>query len=176
MPDLIRHPVFFWVPAFAGMTIFDMCYCRINNSMEPSIDIAIKEIHIIKWLLIGLVIIFSIILTEIVFVVFQTIRLAKKQGVILKNFSDQARDLLDKGRTDEVIKLSKERIASHPQDKYAYWYLAMAYQDQKDYVKAIEALNKLIQIAPVWQEEYIDPNIRAIKQILKNTKPEIVQK
>jgi len=22
MPDLIRHPAFFWIPAFAGMTIF----------------------------------------------------------------------------------------------------------------------------------------------------------
>jgi hypothetical protein len=31
MPDLIRHPVFAWIPAFAGMTIGVVFNCRSNN-------------------------------------------------------------------------------------------------------------------------------------------------
>jgi hypothetical protein len=31
MPDLIRHPVFSWIPAFAGMTTIGMFYCRISE-------------------------------------------------------------------------------------------------------------------------------------------------
>jgi cytochrome c-type biogenesis protein CcmH/NrfG len=116
--------------------------------MEPSLTMAIKEIYIIKWLLIALVIIFFVILTGVLFIVFQSIRMAKKQEIIFRNYSDRARDLLDKGKIEEVIRLSTERIASHPQDKYAYWYLAMAYQNQKEYVKAIEALHRLVRIAP----------------------------
>jgi len=33
MPDLIRHPVPAWIPAFAGMTFFGMFNCRSNNLM-----------------------------------------------------------------------------------------------------------------------------------------------
>ena len=31
MPDLIRHPVFLWIPAFAGMTIFGVFSWQSNN-------------------------------------------------------------------------------------------------------------------------------------------------
>jgi len=34
MPDLIRHPVFFWIPAFAGMTIVGMFNCHINKILK----------------------------------------------------------------------------------------------------------------------------------------------
>jgi hypothetical protein len=31
MPDLIRHPEFDWIPAYAGMTNIRVFYCRVNN-------------------------------------------------------------------------------------------------------------------------------------------------
>jgi hypothetical protein len=31
MPDLIRHPVSAWIPAFAGMTTLVVFNCRVNN-------------------------------------------------------------------------------------------------------------------------------------------------
>jgi hypothetical protein len=31
MPDLIRHPVFFWIPAFAGRTTFCVFSCQSNK-------------------------------------------------------------------------------------------------------------------------------------------------
>ena len=31
MPDLIRHPVTHWIPAFAGMTIIGMFGCMSNS-------------------------------------------------------------------------------------------------------------------------------------------------
>jgi len=34
MPDLIRHPAFFWIPAFAGMTIVGMFNCHINKILK----------------------------------------------------------------------------------------------------------------------------------------------
>jgi hypothetical protein len=32
MPDLIRHPAPAWIPAFAGMTNFNVFNCRINKT------------------------------------------------------------------------------------------------------------------------------------------------
>ena len=31
MPDLIRHPVAVWIPAFAGMTTVCIFNCRVNS-------------------------------------------------------------------------------------------------------------------------------------------------
>jgi len=35
MPDLIRHPVPTWIPAFAGMTILRYLIGRSNNKKSP---------------------------------------------------------------------------------------------------------------------------------------------
>jgi hypothetical protein len=31
MPDLIRHPGLYWIPAFAGMTNIKVFCCRVNK-------------------------------------------------------------------------------------------------------------------------------------------------
>jgi len=31
MPGLIRHPVFSWIPAFAGMTVYAIQYVSVYN-------------------------------------------------------------------------------------------------------------------------------------------------
>jgi tetratricopeptide (TPR) repeat protein len=73
-----------------------------------------------------------------------------------------------------VIGRSKKRIESHPKDKYAYWFLAMAYQDKKEYPKALKTLSILKDIAPGWKGQYIEPHIDEIREILRETKPELI--
>ena len=91
-----------------------------------------------------------------------------------KDFYHEAKDLLDKGMADEVIKRANERIASFPKDKYAHWYLAQAYHDKMQYTKALEVFTNLEAIAPAWREKYIKPHLNEIKTQLRNTKPEVV--
>jgi hypothetical protein len=34
MPDLIRHPALFWIPAFAGMTVLAFMFARVIKQSE----------------------------------------------------------------------------------------------------------------------------------------------
>jgi hypothetical protein len=38
IPGLTRNPVFFWIPAFAGMTSFADINVAVHNSMNPCDD------------------------------------------------------------------------------------------------------------------------------------------
>lgn len=133
----------------------------------------LSEIQIIKWLLIALVTIFGLIALGIVYIIYKTRNFAEKAS-ISHSFSDEVKDLLEKGMTDEVIKRTQLRIESYPKDKYAHWYLALAYQDNKEYTKALEAFTALKKIAPTWNDKYIEPYVEDIKEILKTTKPELL--
>jgi tetratricopeptide (TPR) repeat protein len=91
------------------------------------------------------------------------------------DFTDDAKDLLDKGLTDEAIEWAQKRIEKFPKDKHAHWYLAQAYYEKKKYSRALEILKKLEKIAPSWKEKYIDPCLYDIKEELRSTKPEVVE-
>jgi tetratricopeptide (TPR) repeat protein len=141
--------------------------------VEDSINLILGEIQTIKILLITMIGLFSIIVLGIIYVILQTHRFSKKE-FFKKDFYSKAKDLLDKGLTDEVIELSETRIQTHPKDKYAHWYLALAYLDKKEYSKSLKTFSYLLELAPAWREEYIEPHIDEIKHMLENTKPEIV--
>ena len=82
----------------------------------------LKEIQIVKWLLIGLISIFGLIFLTVVYAIYKTEKHFKQNQYV--DFSSIAKDLLDKGLPDEVIQKAKSRIATHPKDKWAHWYLA----------------------------------------------------
>ncbi len=133
----------------------------------------LNEILIIKWLLIALVSIFILIFSGFLYVIYKTSMIAKDNNTF-NNFSTDAKDLLEKGLPDKVIEKAKKLIEKYPKHKWAYWYLAEAYQDKEEYTKALEVFTALKKIAPNWEKKYIEPNISEIKDTLKNTKPEVL--
>jgi hypothetical protein len=48
MPDLIRHPVFIWIPAFAGMTILGYLTAEVILRIELLLREQIVIVTIIK--------------------------------------------------------------------------------------------------------------------------------
>ena len=142
--------------------------------MDDSINLILGEIQTIKVLLVTIIVLFSIIVLGIIYIIIQAYRFSKKE-YSRKDYYSKARDLLDQGLPDDVIDLSEERIHTHPKDKYAHWYLALAYLDKKEYSKSLETFSYLLELAPAWREKYIEPHISEIKHELKNTKPEIVE-
>ena len=133
----------------------------------------LKEIQLVKWLLITLISIFGLIFLGIIFITYK-IKSTIKNENFHRDFSSEARDLLDKGLPDEVIEKAKARIETHPKDKWAHWYLAEAYREKEEYTKSLEIFTVLKKMAPKWKKEYIEPNINEIKETLKNIKPEVL--
>ncbi len=140
---------------------------------EEIMEEILSEIQTIKWLLFILIAIFGLIALGVLFSIYKMTSQLKK-GNPFEDFSSEARNLLDKGMPDEVIEKAISRIESYPKDKYAYWYLAQAYQDKEEYSQALETFSALKKIAPLWEKQYVEPSIKKIKEILKNTKPELL--
>lgn len=99
--------------------------------VDDSINLIVEEIQTTKILVATMIVLFSIIVLGIVCVIFQAHRFSKKEFSNM-DFHSKARDLLDQGLTDDVFELSEERIHTHSKDKYAHWYLALAYIDKKN--------------------------------------------
>lgn len=133
----------------------------------------LKEIQLVKYLLIVLISLFGLIVMGVVYIIYKTATLAKSNK-LYSDFSSEARELLDKGLCDDLIQKAKERIETHPKDKWAHWYLAEAYREKGEYTKALEIFTILEKMAPRWKEDYIEPNIREIKETLKSIKPEVL--
>ena len=141
--------------------------------MEHTIAQILTEINTVKWIMIAVLVLFILIILGIIFISVQMMRFAKREFGS-KEFYHEARDLLDKGLPDEVIQKAQTRIKSYPKDKYAHWFLAQAYNDKKQYGKALEVYTNLITIAPEWREKYIEPYLNGIKERLRSVKPEVV--
>ncbi len=133
----------------------------------------LKEIQLVKWLLISLISIFGLIFLGIIYIVYNT-KNAIKNETLFGNFSSEARDLLDKGLPNEVVRKAKSRLETHPKDKWAHWYLAEAYRQKEEYTESLKILMALQKIAPKWNREYIEPSINEIKVTLKSIKPEVL--
>jgi len=136
--------------------------------METTTQTLLAEIQTVKSLLVFLIFILLVIAWLLIRAHIRTSRFTKK--VLLSKYtSDQARDLLYADQPDEAIDICKARLATHPKDRDALWYLGRAYAEKKEYSKALEIFNTLLDIEPAWGEEHIEPQIRAIKDALENT-------
>lgn len=74
-----------------------------------------------------------------------------------ENFRDKVSSLVDEGKLDEVVKLSDERIKTHPNDEDAYWYRGVSYYLQEKWQLAIDDFNKVEVLAPSWKTQYVEP-------------------
>ena len=74
-----------------------------------------------------------------------------------ESFRDKVSSLVDKGKLEDAIKLSNERMKSHQNDEDAYWYRGVSYYLQEKWQLAIDDFNKVETLAPSWKEQYIEP-------------------
>ena len=74
-----------------------------------------------------------------------------------ESFRDKVSSLVDKDKLEEAIKLSNERIKTHPNDEDAYWYRGVSYYLQEKWPLAIADFNKVEILAPSWKAQYVEP-------------------
>ena len=74
-----------------------------------------------------------------------------------ESFRDKVSSLVDKDKLEEAIKLSNERIKTHPNDEDAYWYRGVSYYLQEKWPLAIADFNKVEILAPRWKAQYVEP-------------------
>lgn len=57
-------------------------------------------------------------------------------------------------------------ISSHPEEPWAHWYLAKAYDRLEEYVKAKRTLTELQQLNPSWRND-IEPWLNSVEEKLR---------
>lgn len=83
-------------------------------------------------------------------------------------FQEQGKDLLLKGREQELLTLAASREASFPKDPYVFLYRGRAQYQLREYEKAIETFSIAETLAPDWRDHYIAPYVSEAKRQLSN--------
>jgi len=95
-------------------------------------------------------------------------------GISLKNvipnqlddlFTEEANNLYDEGKFDELLASCKEQLEKKPHHSYALWYKAKAYYQKQDYDKSKPYFEKLAKVEPNWEESHIQPYLDKIEAI-----------
>jgi Flp pilus assembly protein TadD len=71
---------------------------------------------------------------------------------------------LQEGKETEVLILVQEREKTFPKDLHVHWYRGKAYYQLGQFKEALEAMQRLHELAPTWREEYTEPYLKAIKE------------
>ena len=69
-----------------------------------------------------------------------------------ESFRQQAQDLLDQGRLDEMIEIVGKRLSEFPHDIYALYFMANARCRQKQYAEARAHMALIKDLWPPWSE------------------------
>lgn len=128
--------------------------------MEASIlSELLAELETIKWLLIALVV--GVFL--LVFFFFLVVRLlaefANDESLELNKFRREAQDRYDRGRYKQLRGMCERRLKLHPDDKWACFYLGLAFLRLEKYADAKAHFTRVRELDPQWSEsviEYLD--------------------
>ncbi len=137
---------------------------------------SLEELKTIKWILIGILVVFSI------FFLFASAVLKGALGAIQdmrelrksEGFRILGEQYLDKGQISELIAEAKDILKSHPNHAYANYYLAMAYYRKEKWVDAQKIFEALRDNKPEWSEA-VEPYIEEAKVRISDGKPKLVQ-
>ncbi len=127
------------------------------------------ELINIKWLLIGLLICFLILVVVIAGSVYINLSFRRNaiHAELRQDFISEAQRHLDKGRFDELLKVSRKRVSEFPHDVSALWYLGQAHYQKEEYAPALDAFTKAQQLDPTWQKFSIEDYIEEIRSNMK---------
>src|SRR5918999_2304706 len=78
-------------------------------------------------------------------------------------FRDEASHLFDKGAFEELINFCEDKLKSKPHDGHALWYIAKAYYQKGEHLKAKEFFEKVGKAEPSWEKQYVQPYLEKIE-------------
>jgi len=127
----------------------------------------LSELHVIKWLLI----IVAIVALYFTFLFFSAMkRLESGKGVFGKQIHNKKREnelqeMLAKGDAIGAKFTALEWTNSRPNEAWAHWYLAKAYDQLGEYVETKKVLTHLRKISPNWNNS-IEPWLESVEEHL----------
>ena len=128
----------------------------------------IAELSVIKWLLIGNL----IGIAFLVLIFFQIVRvitaLANDESMQSNRFKREAQDKYDRGRYKQLQGLCERRLKQHAQDKWAHYYLGLAFLRQEKYADAKAHFTRVRELDPQWGESVIEYLDEIHEQLSKN--------
>ena len=128
--------------------------------MEDSVSM-LKQLKIIKWFVALIAVGVLSAAGFIAYFSYLTVGIAESSfsnnSCEEESFRDKVSSLVDKGQLEEAVKLSNERIKTHPKDEDAFWYRGVAYYLQEKWPLAIDDFNQVEKLAPSWKTQYVDP-------------------
>lgn len=92
-----------------------------------------------------------------------------------ESFEDAASRLMGAGRYSEVVALAETQKNANPRDPYAWWYLGVGRYSLGSWEAAIEAFNKVEELAPLWEQRACAYIVRA-QTFLSDTNQEAADK
>ena len=119
----------------------------------------LSELEVMKWLLVALLVGFSLLLIFFVRAVTGWSDLVKDSALESKLFHGECQDFYDRGRYKELRGLCERRIKLHPDDKWALYYLGLALLRQEKYADAKAQFTRVRALDPQWGDsviEYLD--------------------
>jgi len=137
------------------------------DTLQQSLDVLARHLLHIKWMLAAVLFLVSVAAALIVYVAIGMVRQVKGNIFESEFFNERSRDLLDRDEADKLIAEASERIATHPCDGYAHWYLGQAYYRKRDWFRALKEFRSLSQITPAWREQHVEPWIKDIEAKLR---------
>jgi Flp pilus assembly protein TadD len=82
------------------------------------------------------------------------------------SFNQRTQELLEEGKAEEVVAMSKEREKTHPMNPYVHWHRGKAHFQLRQFDEAMKALQRADELAPEWREYYTGPYIKRIREEL----------
>jgi tetratricopeptide (TPR) repeat protein len=123
------------------------------------------QLSVIKWLITVITVCFLIIAGSLTVAISDRTRTSSYRARSA-SFTSRAGDLLDEGKSKDVISMTEEREKTYPLDPYVYWYRGRAYYQLGQYDAALKAMNRAEELCPGWREEYTGLFIKIIGEKL----------
>jgi tetratricopeptide (TPR) repeat protein len=126
---------------------------------------SIKQLKIIKWLLVTILLVFLVMVGSVAAVsifsmyVYEDISDAyydadcETEG----DYIDKVDELIDDKMYDEAISVSESYIEKNPNSHNGYWYSGIAYYLKGNWEEAIYRMDKVEKLAPDWKNRWIEP-------------------
>ena len=122
---------------------------------------ALNQLVQIKWLLVVFVTVAVLGAAARILLEFSRSKALRTLGQ--PNFKRTAQNLLEKAMYRELLDVAAARCREAPGDAYAFWYHAYAAHGIGDVSTARQSMQQVGDLAPDWQEAYVEPFIRGLR-------------
>ncbi len=113
---------------------------------------AASELETIKWLLVAILVgLFLVALSavSVAVTIWFGFRMAKEQNSG-KVFRVVAEEHLARNENDKLVEYAEERLESHPQDVWAYWYMGQAKFHTGKLPESKRCFERVVELEPSW--------------------------